>query len=619
MAAIMDLVRISQLLLILIVAAPLMLVFTGRLRMDVAALVIASLLGLTQLAGLHMLDATGNPQSASRALAGFGQPVIVTLIGLFIITRAMEKSGVTRWIARRVVSIGGSSERRMIALFAGVTAGLSLIMNTLAAGALILPSAMEAARRTGIRPSKLLIPVAYGSLLGGAATFFTTANIIVSDLLPIASPPQLPLRVLDFTGVGGLILISGVLFMALWGKRLLPDRLPSPEQMMTRLTGTELEDVYRIGERLWEARVQPGSLFAGKTLLESDIGKHFGIEVVAVWHGRQAIFPPTPERMIFPNDILLLVGREDRVKPLTEQGLVIAREKSAGHISPYGVTLLEVLLAPRSKSAGQTLKELKFRNKYGFTVVALRRLDHSFRTNVGDIPLELGDSILLIGPPERVKSLQLDPDFIVLQPSATDQPVDRKGAYLTAGVTAAAVTASILGVPVHLCMLVGALVVILAKILSIDDAYRSIEWQAVFMIAGMYAVSVAMVQTGLADTIGHWIVAAAEPLGGLALAAVSYLLSGLLTQLMGGQVTALVTGPVAISAAIAMGVNPQAVAVATAIGCSTVFLAPFAHPVNIMIIAPANYTFRDFLRIGWPLSLLCFLVMLVGMWLFWGL
>lgn len=615
----MDLKLISQLLLVVIVVVPMGFVLANRLRMDVAALIICALLGSAHLLGLQMLDQSGEAASASKALSGFSQPVVVTLIALFIVTRAMEKTGITRWIARRVVTLGGSSESRLIALFVATTAGLSLIMNNLAAGALILPSAMEVARRTGIKPSKLLIPVAYGSLLGGSATYFTTANIIVSDLLPIASPPQSPLRISDFTPAGGLILLAGFLFLVLFGKRLLPDRPPSIEQMMTRLTGSELEDVYRIGERMWETRVRQGSALAGKTLREADIGRRYGLEVIAVWHGRQAIFPPSAEQVIYPHDILLIVGREDRVKLLGEEGLIIHREKTNGHISPYGVTLLEVMLSPRSKSVGQTLKEINFRRRYGFTAVAIRRLDSSYRTNVGDIELSLGDSILLLGPPERVRFLQNDPDFIVLQPSIQDQPVDRRSAAITIGVVGAAVIASILGVPVYLAMLVAALVVLVLGILNMEDAYRSIEWQALFVIAGMYTVSLAMVETGLADLLGEVMTRMAGPFGAIGLAAGGFLLSGLLTQVMGGQVTALVTGPVAISAAISMGVNPQAIAVATALGCSAFFLTPFAHPVNIMIIAPANYTFRDFIHIGWRLTVVSFVMLLLGMWLFWGL
>src|SRR5579864_1486780 len=176
---------------------------------------------------------------------------VLTLLALFGITHSLDKTGVTRWIASRLVRLGGSSERRLIALFTSSAAFLSLFMNNLAAGALLLPSAMDTSRRTGIRPSKLLIPVAYGTLLGGAATYFTTANIIVSDLLPTVNPSLKPLGIFDFTPTGGVMALAGIAFIALFMKRLLPDR-EAPSGMMPRPTGTDLENAYQLDERLWE-------------------------------------------------------------------------------------------------------------------------------------------------------------------------------------------------------------------------------------------------------------------------------------------------------------------------------------------------------------------------------
>jgi di/tricarboxylate transporter len=163
------------------------------------------------------------------------------------------------------------------------------------------------------------------------------------------------------------------------------------------------------------------------------------------------------------------------------------------------------------------------------------------------------------------------------------------------------------------------LLALLAGKLSVDDAYRSVEWQAIFLIAGMYVVSDAMVETHLADLLGNLMLPLVKPFGALGLAAGAYLLTSLLTQVVGGQVTALITGPITISAAIRTGVNPQAIAVATAIGCSACFLTPFAHPVNILMIAPGNYTFGDFFRSGWMLTLISFVMLLIGMALFWRL
>ena len=610
---------LPQIFLSVVVAVPLVLVGLNRLRIDVAALFIAVVLGTAQYMGMGILGAAHTSGDAVKAISGLSQPVVLTLLGLFIITRCLDKSGMTHWIARYLLKIGGHSERHLIALFAATTALLSLVINNLAAGALVLPSAMEVARCTGIKPSKLLIPVAYGSLLGGVATYFTTANIIVSNLLATAYPPQPQLHILAFTPTGGLMAIVGIIFLALFGRRWLPDRDPAPEQMMARLTGSDLEDYYQLGERLWEVRVLPKSPFANKRLSESGIGGRFGLTVAGMWHGRQAIFAPSPNQILQPEDILLIVGREDRVNALTEVGLKIGRENSNGRISKRGVMLIEVMPSPHSHALGRTLRELEFRSKYHLTAMALFRGGRSYRTDVGDFPLMLGDSLLMIGSRSHLQCLRNNPDFIVLEPGLSDQPVQRAQATLAVGVLAAAIAASISGLPVYLAMLAGAVFLMLTGVLDMEEAYRSVDWQVIILIAGMYSVSLAMVNTGLAQMIGEGMLYLVTPFGPLGLAGGAYVLSLLLTQVMGGQVTALVTGPITISAAISLHTNPQAVAVATAIGCSAVFIMPIAHPVNIIMIAPANYQVRDFFRIGWRLTLVCFLMLIVGLILFWGL
>lgn len=614
----------TQILVILIVIIPLVFVALNRLRMDIGALIIASALGLAQFAGLGVLGAVHTPGDAVKAISGLGQPVVVTLFSLFIITRSLDVSGVTRLIARRLLAVGGKSETRLILLFSGATALLSLVMNNLAAGALMLPSALEVARRTGIRPSKLLIPVAYGSLLGGAATYFTTANIIASNLLLTANPPQTPLGIFDFTPTGGLIALAGIAFLALVGKRLLPDREPSPEQLVFRRTSTDLEALYQLGERLWEARVLPGSPLAGVQLGNTDIGGRLGLSVVAIWRtdaqrGHHAIFAPPETQVINTGDLLLIIGREERVSQLTTMGASIGREPPDSTISSRGVTLVEVILAPHSKVEGHTLRELDFRHNYGFTAVALLRGLRSFRTDVGALKLTPGDSLLMVGSPDQMRRLRAHSDFILLEPDTSDRPVSMRRAFATIVILSTAILISVIGFPVYLAMLIAAIVLIVSGLLSMEDAYRAMEWRAIYLIAGMYSVSIAMVQTGLATLIGNEVLKIVSPLGPIGLAAGAYLLTAALTQLMGGQVTALVTGPIAISAAISMRVSPQAMAVAAAIGCSAVFLTPIAHPVNILMMGPGNYRFSDFLRTGLWLTVISFIVLMLGMALFWGL
>uniref|UniRef100_A0A7C4PSI4 RCK C-terminal domain-containing protein n=1 Tax=Anaerolinea thermolimosa TaxID=229919 RepID=A0A7C4PSI4_9CHLR len=373
----------------------LLLTASGKLRAELAALSMAAILGVAQLAGLGVLGEVGEPASVARAIAGFSQPVVITLLSLFIITRCMEHTGLTRWIARHLLRLSGSSQSRLIALFAATTAFLSLFMNNLAAGALLLPAALEASRRTGVRPSKLLIPVAYGSLLGGAATYFTSANIIVSDLLSIATPPQKPLGILDFTPTGGLIALAGIAFLALFGRRLLPDHEPPISLVHWRPTSTELEQAYQVGERLWKTVISETSPLAGKTLHEAAFGEKLGIAAAAIQRGKTLIFPLTAEQTLLPGDTLYLIGRAERIARLNEEGL--DPEEMHEPISQLGLSFVELLLAPRSPAEGHTLKELNFRRRYGFTAIALYRKGRSYRTNVADFPLEAGDSLLMAG------------------------------------------------------------------------------------------------------------------------------------------------------------------------------------------------------------------------------
>ncbi|HNT54699.1 MAG TPA: SLC13 family permease [Anaerolineaceae bacterium] len=610
---------LEQLLLIVILIVPLALALVGRLRMDVAALLVAAVLGLGQALGLGLLGPANTPILAVRAISGFGQPAVVTLLALFILTRALEKCGVTAWLTRPILRLAAGSEVRLIGLFAAGSAFLSLFMNNVAAGALLLPAAMQAARQTGVRPSRLLMPVSFGSLLGGMATYFTTANILISGLLTSAEPPQPPLGILDFTPTGGLIALGGLAFLALLGRRVLPQRTSLAGDMLPRPSSPELEETYQLDERLWELRILPGSPLNGQTLLALGLGEKYGLTVAAVVRRAGTQFSPPPDTIVQCGDLLLTIGRAERVNQLLRQRVQVEPCSAAHTLAMRGVDFVELVLAPHSSALGKTLKTLNFRRRYGLTALAVQRLGRTYRTDVGDLALQPGDSLLMIGEPVQVRALRSHRDFIVLEAGAVDHPVNWRQTMLSVGILLGVIVASIAGVPVYLAALVGVTALLALGGLSTEEAYAAVEWPVIILVAGMAAASTAMVQTGLAAQLGQALTTAAGPLGPLGLAAGAFLFSALLTQVMGGQVTALVSGPVVISAALQMGVNPQAAAVAAAIGCSAAFLTPFAHPVNLLMLSPGAYTPADFLRVGWKLLLLSFILLLLGMKLFWGL
>lgn len=611
----------SQILILIVVAVPLIGVIIGRLRMDTAALTITGLLAILQFVGFSVFGPAGQPELAVQSLAGFSQDAVIILISVFILTTALEKSGFARWISKQILKVGGNSLRRLTFLFASTAAFLSLFMNDVAAGALLIPSVLDVCRRTGINPGKLLIPVSYGSLLGGMATYFATANILASSLLQSASPPQEPLSVLAFVPTGGLIAVIGILFLTFFGPRFLPERKQASAYQDSRPTGSELEQAYGLSERTWKVTVKKDSILCGKKLSEIGLGQNYGITLAALQNGNGMLLSPGPEYTIKAGNQWLIIGREERVRELeaNEPGLSVEAVDEQTSLSKRGLDIFEMLVLPRSSVIGKTLKEVDFRNHYGWSVIALQRGNSSYRTDVGNFRLASGDSLLVVGELARKEIVSTDQDFILLEPSASDHPPKLRETVIALGLLLGAVVVALLGVPVYIAVLIAALLAIATRIISMQEAYKAIEWQVIIAVGGMYSFTIALVESGLADSAGAVMARLADHFGPLGLAGGSFLIASTLSQIMGGQFEMLMTGPVAISAAIQYGINPQAIALAVAIGCSNSFLTPMAHPVNLIMMSPGGYKFSDFLKIGWKMALLAFLGLLAGMVLFWGL
>jgi di/tricarboxylate transporter len=611
--------NLSQIIIIAVLFIPLIAVILGRLRMDIAALTIAVLLAIMQFSGFGVFGPAGNPSLALRAFTGFSEDPVVILVSVFILTAALEKSGFARWITIQILKVGGSSINKLIFLFSATAAVLSLFMNDVAAATLLIPSVMEACRRTGINPGKLLIPVSFGSLLGGMATYFATANILASSLLQSASPAQEPLTVLSFIPTGGLIAISGILFLTFFGNRLLPERDGGGKFLNNKQTGSDLEKSYDLSERTWKVRITKHSPMKGRSLRDIGLGENFGLVLAAIRNDRRNMLFPAPEVEVKAGNELFIIGREERVLELAKQHDVkIKSVDSETTLSKRGLVIYELLVLPRSNAVGKTLKDLDFRKRYGWSVLALQRGSKNYRTDVGSLRLSVGDSLLVVGESSRKDAIQNERDFILLDSSPADQPLRLKETVLSIGLLLAAVAAAAMGVPVYIATLVAALLVIFSGTISMQEAYEAIEWQVIFVVGGMFSVSLALVESGIAQMAGSVLTQLAEIFGPLGLAGGGFMIASILSQIMGGQFEMMVTGPIAISAAIQYGLNPQAIALAVALGCSNSFLTPMAHPANLLMMAPGGYKFKDFFKIGWWIFILSFIMLLVGMKLFWN-
>jgi di/tricarboxylate transporter len=595
----------EQWILVGVIAAALAAIMTGRLRPDLVALLVLVTLPLTGVVDFQ------------EAFSGFSRSVVITIIGLFMITQALEDTGVVQWIAGQVRRAGQGAETRLLLLFMAVGAALSLIMNNIAAGAVLLPAAVQVGRDSKVSPSRLLMPLAFGTLVGGMATYFTTANIILSSIL--VDQGQSRLNMLDFVPTGGLIVLASLVYMALIGRRLLPIR-ESVGQGTAFSSPHTLYETYALDERLWDAQVLPGSRLVNVNLQHSQIGQELGLTVIGIRRGQRFIRNPQPAELIVPGDCLVVLGREERACQMEDWGLRIERINDAAEArSEMGLGLTEVIIPPRSRVIGQSLSSLHFRNKYDLSALALWREGRSVRTDVGKLPLDVGDALLVMGVPSRIASLSKDRDFLVLQNPQTPQVLHPDKAIWALLITALVLGLSIFEIiPTAEAMLIGAAAMALTGCINLDEAYRTIEWRVVFLIAGMLPISIAMVNTGLAARIGDAVVEAVSPYGPLALVAGLFLLTVGVTQVIGGQVAALIVGPIAVTSALRLGVNPQAVAVSVAIACSTAFLTPVAHPVNVLMMGPGGYTFNDFFKVGIGMTVITFVTLLLGLIVFWG-
>jgi di/tricarboxylate transporter len=595
---------IAILLSILLVAIILM--ATERLRADVVALLVALALTLT---GLILPTDT---------FSGFSRSAVVTIMAIFVLTGGLARTGVTRMAGRALLRIAGSSEARLIALTMMGGAGFSLFMNNIAAAAVLLPGVVDAARRTRTSPSKLLMPLAFATILGGMATLLTTANILVSTAL--RDQGLKAFRLLDFAPVGLPLVVVGIGYMLLVGRQLLPEQHPREQLGLVRHLRAELTELYALQERLSEVRLLPDSPLVGKHISDSAIGEKLGLSVMAIIRNTRVMLAPGPDQALQANDLLVVAGRMERVLKLAEMGARLESELTwHGDLASDEVGLVEVLVAPRSRAAGSTLSDLHFREKFGLTAVALWREGRSIRTDLGKLPLRFGDALLVHGPRHRVRVLQQEPDYIVLQQDDTPNVHPGKAGWAVGIMLVALILAAANVLPIAEAVMVGAVAMVLTGCLTMDEAYQSIEWRAIFIIAGMLPVSIAMNRTGAAEYMGQLLVSGLAPWGPVVLMAGIFVATTLLTQVMPGQVTAVVLAPIAISAAQKFGMNPYALAMAVALGTSMAFLTPLGHPVNILVMGTGGYKFSDYFKVGALLTLVLFVVVLVFLPIFWPL
>jgi di/tricarboxylate transporter len=766
---------------------------TEWIPMEVTALLV---LGTVALTGLI---------SPGEALAGFSNPAVVTVWAVFVLSGGLTRTGVANIIGRFVLRLSGHRETMRMVVIMLCAGSMSALMNNVAVAALMMPVVMDIARQTETPASRLLLPLAYGSLLGGLTTQIgTPPNILVSEAL--RENGLEPFGLFDYTPVGLTVMAAGVLFMALVGRRLLPDRdLHRDPKDRNNLS---LQEQYRLKERMFRVNVPTDSALIGRSLAESRIGTMFGLNVVGIHRGEKILSAPPPtepimsgdflivesrndigklrleldswsqlsvvsegastadiisesiamrevtlshaseyigkslyqldfrrqlganvlairrdgkiqrthlaNQALLPGDVLLLQGtrenlsricegkdfsgcaavppealhrtyqlndrlllmrleqgsplagrtlresrlgsavrasvlalkRRDGAYPMPEpdmplqvddQLLVAARDEDFKLLSALrdvkisSVTreelailespeagLIEAMLSPHGTLAGKTLSQLDFRHKYGLTVLAIWREGRLYRAGfLLDMALRLGDALLLYGPRGNIERLGRDSDFIVLSASV-QEPVRENRAKIAMAIMAGVLIPTVLGwIPIYLAAVIGAAFMVVTGCLTMDEAYRAIEWKGIVLIAGMMPLGTALDTTGAAAHIAQSVVGAIGPMGPAAVTAALMLLTFAATCVVPTAALVVLMVPIILSTTEGMGLSPDAMMMAMAIAASSSFMTPISHPANVMVMGPGGYRFIDYIKVGFPLTIVVLITVMLVLPLFW--
>lgn len=562
---------------------------------------------VTSLIVLLLLVLPPGILTPAEALAGFGSETIVVLISLFVVTAGVTRTGVVERIGMRVAALGRKHPTMLTRVLLGACTTISGVLSNTVTTAVFLPLMIGSARRARIPVGKMLMPLAFASILSGGVTVISTStNLVVSGELPRFGLE--PIGFFEMAPAGVVITVVGMLYLLLVAPRLIPDR-----------TGTGVIERYNLRKYISEVAVTPGSSLAGKTLGESKL-ESMDLIVIGIRRSETKILAPRPSTLLREGDVLLVEGRaEDILSVKDAAGLVIRAdfELSDPDLVSEKVRMVEAMVLPRSNLIGRTLRDTLFRERTGLTVLAIHSGETTTRTALSKRRLDAGDVLLLQGSVEAIERID-DQDLVLLEDKSGHHPRSAKSRIALLVFVASIVLSATGLLPMSIAFLLGVPVLILTRCLSTEEAYESVDWRLMVMIGSMMAFGVAMQKTGAAAWLAELIVEFVSPLGARAVLVGFFLLTVILTQPMSNQAAALVLLPVAIQVAESMGMSSRSLVMCVTFAASCSFMTPL-EPSCILVWGPGRYRFLDFVRVGGILTAIVFVTSVVLIPVFWPL
>jgi di/tricarboxylate transporter len=585
-------------LTLFIIAVAVVLFATEKLRVDVIALMVLVALTLTGLV------------TPEQAFSGFASPAVITVWAVYIVSGALFKTGVTDIIGERIARLAGNSEPRLIAVIMLACGIMSAFMNNIGATAVMLPAVVGISRKSGVPLSRLLIPLSFASLMGGNMTQIgTPPNILATSILTERGLQSF--NFFDFTPMGAIVFGTGILYMVFIGRHLLPAR-----------KNVEDSQAETLREYVTELRVLPESILVDQSLAQLNLVDNYDINILGIIRNNKKLTRIEGATTILPDDMLIVSGDVQSLMGVVDKlGLVIEADArfKLSDLGSDSVQVFEATLMPRSSMDGKSLKQINFRDRYDLTVLAIWRHGQVLVKRLGDVKLQIGDSLLLKGPRQRITDFRQSTPFIVLEPVQVENQRREKIPVMLGIVALVLILATFTRLHISTALVIGSLLSVLVGVHSMEEAYEAIEWRSVFLIAGMLPLGIAMETTGTAQFLADNIVNLAGNYGTIAVLAGIYILAGLITEPMSNAAATVLMVPLGIDIALNLGVNPQTFVLAIVIGASTSFLTPVGHQSNVLVMGPGGYRFGDYTRVGWLLNvfiLVATMIFLPKLWPF---
>ena len=610
-----------------LLAAASALFISGKVRSDIVAV------------GVLIVLLVSGILTPSEALSGFSSPVVIMMIGLFVVGGGIFRTGLAKMASNKLLQLAGTKETRLLIMVMLVTVALGAFVSNTGTVAVLMPIVTSLAMKAGTHPGRLLMPVAFASSLGGTLTLIgTPPNLVIQDALTSSGFGKLSF--FSFTPIGLVCVLTGIAAM-LWLRRFLPRNKEGSAHEPDSLSSDELVRRYQMMHNLFRVRVNADSPLVGKRLWELDIPARFEVNVIEIRRklSLKNQFLKTvdqevagPESVVQEGDVLYVYGPYKQVRLFAETcGLTMLDRKVEERLPQEGeeasyvtdeVGVAELMLTPYSRLNGLPVSQSRFREKYRVNILGIKRKDQYLLHNLKDVTMRNDDILFIQGKWEDIALLAADQEDVVVigQPLEESRKVtlDRK-APIAAGVMLLMIVLLVTElIPAVAAIMISAcLMVLLGCVRNMEEAYKTVNWSSVVLIGGMIPMSIAIEKTGAANLLSEGLVGFLGDYGPMALLAGIYFATSVMTLFLSNTTCAVLLAPIALSTALQMNLNPYPFLFAVAIGAGMCFAVPFSTPPNAMVMAAGSYKFMHYIKVGLPLQLIIGIVMLLVIPLLW--